>query len=85
MAEELKKYVDKLIDSSKQWKLKEIVDSDRDLPEIAKHITEWETKLAVPLGLTQTDISDIKEIGASNPTQPIIKRLAELKFKLSNE
>ena len=72
-----RKYIDKFIDPSKQWKLKEIVDSDRDLPEIAKHITKWETKLAVPLGLTQTDISDIKQVGRSDPTQPIIERLAE--------
>ena len=77
MADELKKYVNKLIDPSKQWKLKEIVDSDRDLPEIAKHITEWETKLAVQLHLTRTDISDIKKVGRSDPTQPIIERLVE--------
>ena len=75
MSEELKEYVDQLIDPSKQWRLKAIVDSDRDLPEIAKHITEWETKLAVQLHLTQTDISDIKKVGRSDPTQPIIERL----------
>ena len=70
-------YVNQLIDPSKQWKLKKIVDSDRDLPEIAKHITEWETKLAVQLHLTRTDISDILKVGRRDPTQPIIERLAE--------
>ena len=76
MAEKLclKEYIE-LIDPSKQWKLKKIVDSDRDLPEIAKYITEWETKLAVQLHLTETEISDIKKVGRSDPTQPIIERL----------
>ena len=79
MAEEscLKEYVDRFINLFGQWMLKEIVDSDCDLPEIAKYITEWETKLAVPLRLTQTEISDIKKVGRSDPTQPIIERLAE--------
>ena len=79
----LKEYVDKFIHPSKQWQLKEIVDPDCDLPEIAKHITEWETKLAIPLGLTQTEISDIKKVGRSDPTQPIIERLAD--FIISRE
>ena len=34
---------------------------DRDLSEIARHMRQWEEQLAVPLGLTQTDIDDIKE------------------------
>ena len=75
-----KEYIDRLIKPSKQCILNAIVDSDCDLPKIARHITEWETKLAVPLRLTQTEISDIKKVGRSDPTQPIIERLAEFHY-----
>ena len=34
---------------------------DRDLNEIADQSLDWEEKLFVPLGLTATDISDIKK------------------------
>ena len=73
------KYINK-INSSKQRILNEIVDSDRDLPEIANLITQWETYLAIPLKLRQCDIFDIKQVGRSDPTQPIIERLAEFHY-----
>ena len=34
---------------------------DRDLNEIALHMLGWEERLCTPLGLTATDIHDIKE------------------------
>ena len=40
---------------------------DRDLNEIADHSLDWEEKLSVPLGLTATDISDIKKKYQNEP------------------
>ena len=40
---------------------------DRDLNEIANHSLDWEEKLSVPLGLTATDISDIKTMHQNKP------------------
>ena len=40
---------------------------DRDLNEIADHSLDWEEKLSVPLGLTATDISDIKTMHQNKP------------------
>ena len=40
---------------------------DRDLNEIADHSLDWEVKLSVPLGLTATDISDIKKKYQNEP------------------
>ena len=44
---------------------------ERDLCEIADQMSDWETKLAVPLGLTLTDIHDIK---SKHPNQPVLQR-----------
>ena len=56
--------------------LKEELDWDndgveRDLCEIASDMSDWETKLAVPLGLTPVDISDIK---FKHPNDPVLQR-----------
>ena len=40
---------------------------DKDLCEIAHHMLNWEVQLAPHLGLTSTDISDIKTIYSNNP------------------
>ena len=71
---EFKRFI-KTIDPSKRWKLKKIVDTDCDIPKIAKYITEWETKLADLMGFTFTDTSDIKKVGKNYPMEPIIERL----------
>ena len=40
---------------------------EKDLIEIAKHLTEWEEKLVSPLGLTHTEKKDIKAKYAREP------------------
>ena len=40
---------------------------EKDLIEIAKHLTEWEEKLVSPLGLTHTEKKDIKVKYAREP------------------
>ena len=40
---------------------------ERDLIEIAHHMLDWEEKLCSPLGLTEVDVRDIKEIYSGNP------------------
>ena len=42
-------------------------DVDRDLREIARHMLDWDLKLATHLQLTEIDISDIKEENQNKP------------------
>ena len=72
--ESYKKCIAKFIDNGKQWKLEDELDQDIALPIIAKSITNWETNLALPLGLKAADITAIKQIGRTDPTQPIIEQ-----------
>ena len=48
-----------------RWKLDKELDYDnefdRDLMEIAKHITSWEVRLRVQLRLTEPDVYEINE------------------------
>ena len=63
-------YIKLYIDENKQWKLKEIPDSD--LPKISEYITDWETKLQVPLGIPANKVKNIKE---AHFPQPVLERL----------
>ena len=65
------KYIKIYIDENKQCKLKKILDSNRDLPKISEYITDWETKLQVPLGIPANKVKNIKE--ARFP-QPVLER-----------
>ena len=53
-----------LIPPANQYKLDKELDwdndTDRDLTEISQYITNWETKLIVPFGLTEADRHIIK-------------------------
>ena len=53
-------YLDKVLD----WDQKGV---DKDLMEIAHHMLGWEEQLSAPLGLTQVDIHDIKEMHTNKP------------------
>ena len=54
-----------LIPIHNHWKLDEELDwdndYDRDLTEIAKGLTNWQTNLRVPLGLTLADVRRINQ------------------------
>ena len=49
---------------------------DKDLNEIANHLLHWEEKISVQLGLTGTDIYDIKNI---HQNKPILQRYNYIK------
>ena len=68
-------YLKIFIDANKQWKLKKVMDFDHDLPIISEYITDWESKLQVPLGIPANKVKDIKAVGRYNPTQPVLERL----------
>ena len=65
--ESYKKYIVKFIVIGKRWKLEDELDPDVALPTISDSIIDWETNLAVPLGLKATDIATIKKVGLSEP------------------
>ena len=44
---------------------------EKDLVEIANHLTEWEVKLVIPLGLTYTDKCNIK---LRHKEEPVLQR-----------
>ena len=44
---------------------------DNDLIEIAQHMSGWEEQLSALLGLSQTDIDDIKD---TYPFKPALQR-----------
>ena len=44
---------------------------EKDLIEIAKHLTEWEEKLVSPLGITHTEKNDIN---GKYPNKPELQR-----------
>ena len=45
---------------------------DKDLIQIASHMSNWEEVLVAHLKLTRSDVSDIKE---KNPNKPELQRL----------
>ena len=47
------------------------LDWDSNLNKIAHHMLKWEEKLCSPLGLTEIDVHDIKEI---HPNKPELQR-----------
>ena len=51
----------------------EQLDWDGDLNKIAHHMLDWKEKLCSPLGLTEVDVHDIKEI---HPNKPELQRYA---------
>ena len=68
-----KQYI-KEIDATK---LKQKMDSVHDLPIISEYITDWESKLVVPLGIPANKVKDIK---TAHPTQPVLERLVAISF-----
>ncbi len=63
------KYVRHYIPAEKRWRLEKLVDYDnqvdRDLREVARTITGWEVNLVSHLGITSTEVDDIKD-GTTN-------------------
>ena len=58
-------YLKLQLDSDNKW--------DKDLIEIASHMSHWDGSLSSFLGLTPVDINDIKKI---NPNKPVLQRSA---------
>lgn len=72
-------YINKYIPRDRQENLKRVLDEDdeteRDSREISsKSMSDWQVKLASPLGLPQTEIDDILAI---HPTNPKLQRSIE--------
>lgn len=78
MDKSYQQYIKKFIHAKKQWRLKQIMDSDHALPE---YITDWESKLVVPLGIPANKVKDIK---AAHPTQPVLERLVAISLMSHN-
>ena len=64
----LKSVPTEALDQLLDWDQDEV---ERDLSEIVHHMLGWEERLAVHLGLTPVNISDIKE---KYPNQPELQR-----------
>lgn len=72
--EKYRQYVEKLIPAQCRHKLEKKLDFDHngvdtDLTKIASTMTNWEVNLATKLGLTPTNIKDIKVIDSDPALQ----------------